>query len=134
MQKHAGDGPASDPDRRVKRWFVPVIAGVAAGGASGLLGVGGGIVMVPLLTLFGGLTQHRAHATSLAAIVPIAAVSAGAFAAAHQVDYAVAAALAVGAVVGAPLGARLMAGAGEGSLKTMFGLLLLMVSIQLLWP
>lgn len=89
--------------------------------------------MVPLLTLFGGLTQHRAHATSLAAIIPIAAVSAGAFAAADQVDYAVAAALALGAIFGAPLGARIMAGAGEGALKTMFGLLLLVVSVQLLW-
>ena len=107
---------------------------MAAGIASGLLGVGGGVVMVPLLTLALGFSQHRAHATSLAAIVPIAVVSASAFALAGQVDYRVAALLAVGAMAGAPVGAAVMARAGEGLLKVLFGILLMIVSIELLWP
>lgn len=134
MQTSLGEPSSSGSEQDANRLLVPLLAGLAAGAASGLLGVGGGIVMVPLLTLVVGLGQHQAHATSLAAIVPIAAVSAATFAAAGQVDYTVAAALAIGAVVGAPLGARLMARAAEGLLKTMFGILLLAVSIQLLWP
>jgi uncharacterized membrane protein YfcA len=107
---------------------------LVAGVMSGLLGVGGGIVMVPLLTSAAAFTQHRAHATSLAAIVPIAAVGAATFAFAGEIDYAAAALLAAGSLVGAPLGARLMARSGEGLLKVMFGVLMLAVAVQLLWP
>ena len=108
--------------------------GLAAGLASGLLGVGGGIVMVPLLTMLAGFTQHRAHATSLAAIVPIAAVGAATFAFEGEIAYPIATLLAAGSLIGAPIGARIMARASEGMLTTMFGLLMLAVSIQLLWP
>src|SRR4029450_4714625 len=47
--------------------------GLAGGLFSGLLGVGGGVVMVPLLVLFGGYGQRNAHAVSLGAIIPISA-------------------------------------------------------------
>ncbi len=49
-----------------------VCFGVVAGVASGLLGVGGGTLMVPFLTLAAGLTQHAAEATSLLVILPTA--------------------------------------------------------------
>ena len=111
-----------------------VTVGVAAGVLSGLLGVGGGIVMVPLLVAVVGLGQHEAHATSLAAIVPIAAVGAARFAAAGNVDPVLAALLAAGSLVGAPLGARLMARTHEDVLKLVFGALMIAVALQLLWP
>ena len=50
--------------------------GAAAGVLSGLLGVGGGILFVPTLTLALGLSQVRAEATSLLAIIPVALVGA----------------------------------------------------------
>lgn len=114
--------------------WVPIAIGLVAGIASGLLGVGGGIVMVPLLATFAGFAQHRAHATSLAAIVPIAAVGATTFAIAGEIDYPIAGLLAVGSLLGAPLGARFMARSSEGLLTTMFGILMIGVAIQLLWP
>lgn len=109
-----------------------IVVGLAAGVLSGLLGVGGGIVIVPLLVAVVGLSQHRAHATSLAAIVPIAAVGAAAFAIEGNIDYGVGALLAIGTLVGAPLGARFMARTQEGPLKLMFGILMLVVAAQLL--
>ena len=108
--------------------------GVVAGVASGLLGVGGGIVIVPLLTGLLAMVQHRAHATSLAAIVPIAAVGAITFAAAGSVDVVVALLLAGGSLAGAPLGARIMARSTEGALQAAFGILMILVSVELLWP
>jgi uncharacterized membrane protein YfcA len=57
---------------RNRRWLLIGI-GVCAGLLSGLLGVGGGIVMIPFLVML-GFSQHEAHATSLAAICPIAIV------------------------------------------------------------
>ena len=101
--------------------------GAAAGVASGLLGVGGGTVMVPLLVAFAGFSQHRAHATSLGAIVPIAAVAGGVFALEDAVEYGTAALLAAGALVGAPLGARAMAAMRERSLEAAFGAFLVAV-------
>lgn len=53
-----------------------VAIGVAAGIVAGLLGVGGGVLFVPGLVIFLGLSQHQAEATSLLAIVPVALVGA----------------------------------------------------------
>ncbi len=53
------------------------VIATAAGAFSGLFGVGGGIVMVPLLILWAGFDERRATGTSLMAIVIIAAVAAG---------------------------------------------------------
>ena len=90
--------------------------------------------MVPLLTTWLRFPQHRAHATSLAAIIPIATVGAARFAMADMIDYLLVLFLAAGAILGAPLGARIMARSGEGLLKTMFGVLMILVAFKLLWP
>ena len=117
-----------------KAVVLTLLIGAAAGVGSGLLGVGGGIIMIPPMTAFLGFTQHRAHATSLAAIVIIAAFGAGRFALGDSVSYPIGALLAIGAIVGAPIGARFMARVNEAQLKTMFGVLMIVVAIQLLWP
>jgi uncharacterized membrane protein YfcA len=108
-------------------------AGLIAGLFSGLLGVGGGIVIVPLLVLLIGHSQHEAQATSLAAILPIAAIGAATFTVAGEVDFGLAGLLGVGAVAGAPLGARVMARSGEGILKVAFGALMVVSGAVLLW-
>jgi uncharacterized membrane protein YfcA len=110
-----------------------ILCGLAAGVMSGLLGVGGGVVMVPLLVLVAKQTQHQAHATSLAAVVLMGAVGAATFAADGKVDEKLAIALAAGSLFGAPLGARIMARTAEGSLKIAFGVLMLLVAGLLLW-
>lgn len=98
-----------------------------------MLGVGGGVVMVPLLVLAAGLTQHQAHATSLAAVVLMGAVGAATFASEGEVDVKLALLLAAGSLFGAPLGARIMAATAEGPLKIAFGILMLLVAGMLLW-
>lgn len=105
-------------------------SGLAAGAASGLLGVGGGIVLVPLLVA-AGFEQHRAHATSLAAIVPIALAGAATFASQASVSWIAAAALAAGAACGAPLGARAMAATGARGLRLAFGLVIVAVGLAM---
>src|SRR5581483_6916945 len=56
--------------------ILAAVMGVAAGVVSGLLGVGGGMLFVPALTLVISLSQVRAEATSLLAIIPVALVGA----------------------------------------------------------
>jgi uncharacterized membrane protein YfcA len=99
---------------------------------SGLLGVGGGVVMIPLLVMAIGFTQHHAHATSLAAIIPIAAVGAIGFALRDDVGILIAIALGVGALIGAPLGAAAMARLSDRRLKIVFTVLQIVVGLQLL--
>ena len=89
--------------------------------------------MVPLLVAAVGFTQHRAHATSLAAIVPIAAVAAAVFASEGVAEFGTAALLAAGALVGAPLGARAMAAIGERSLEAAFGVFLIAVGLAMVF-
>ena len=95
--------------------------GFSGGLISGLLGIGGGVVMVPGLVLALGFAQRRAHATSLAAIIPIAAVGAALYAVdGGEVSPAFAALVAAGAVVGAPVGVRALARLPEGVVRVLF--------------
>ena len=108
-----------------------IAVGLVAGLMSGVFGVGGGVVLVPALTMFLGLTQHRAHATSLAAIVLTAASGTFAFAAQGSIAAPAAVFTAIGAVVGASLGAQLMNRVSPARLRLAFALLLIAVSVQL---
>jgi uncharacterized membrane protein YfcA len=77
----------------------------------GLLGVGGGLVMVPLQVVWGGLTQRQANATSLVAIIPIAVAALPIYyfqRGAPKVDFHMALFLVIGSVFGAYAGARLL--------------------------
>jgi uncharacterized protein len=112
----------------------PVLTiGFLAGISSGLFGIGGGTVIVPLLVLWCGFDQHSAHATSLAGIVPIAAVGTTVFALAGEIDVQLAVWLALGGVIGAPIGAKLMARTGERGLKIAFGALTITIGLLLVF-
>ena len=103
--------------------------GLGGGLLSGLLGVGGGIVMVPLLVLWASYAQREAHAMSLGAIIPISIAGIATYGIAGEVRYGTALALAVGSVVGAPIGARLLVRIDERLLKIVFGLFLVGVAV-----
>jgi uncharacterized protein len=103
--------------------------GLGGGLLSGLLGVGGGIVMVPLLVLWAAYSQRDAHALSLGAIIPISIAGIATYGAAGKVHWWTALGLAAGAVFGARLGARWLAGIDERRLKIVFGLFLVGVAV-----
>jgi hypothetical protein len=108
-----------------------VAIGLGGGLMSGLLGVGGGIVMVPLLVLWAGYTQRNAHAVSLGAIIPISIAGIATYGVAGEVRYGTAIGLAAGAIVGAPIGAALLARIDERLLKIVFGTFLVGVAVLL---
>ncbi|MGH8873967.1 MAG: TSUP family transporter [Acidimicrobiia bacterium] len=105
------------------------LVGLVAGLLSGLLGVGGGVVMVPLLVGLLGFDQHRAHATSLAAIVIIAISAAVAFGASGEVDLEVAGGLILGGLVGSYIGASFMARIPADTLKLVFSLIIIVAGL-----
>jgi uncharacterized protein len=106
---------------------------VLAGLLSGLLGVGGGFVMVPLLVLWAHEPERPAHGTSLAAIVPISLAGLAVYYFARptpQVDIRFALLLVVGSVVGAYIGARAEARLPERVLRSGVAVLLLLVGLK----
>jgi uncharacterized protein len=115
--------PAHALDRRL------LATGVLGGLLSGLLGIGGGVIMVPLLVLWAGYRQRDAHAMSLGAIIPISVASAATYGVAGKVRVADAIALAAGSIVGARIGAGALARVDERRLKLVFGLFLGAVAV-----
>lgn len=107
------------------------VVGILAGLLSGVLGVGGGIVMVPLMVGLLKFGQHRAHATSLAAIVLIALSGVIRFAFAGEVEWTVGLALGVGGVVGSTLGAHLMHRLSPNTLRIVFGIILILAGLRM---
>ena len=112
--------------------LVPLIAiGLAAGLLSGLFGIGGGTIIVPALALWLGMPQRLAAGTSVAAILPAAAVGAISYAVQGNVDWTAALCLAVGIVAGAQLGTYLLARLPVSALQWAFMVFLLVVIVTL---
>jgi uncharacterized membrane protein YfcA len=105
--------------------------GLGAGVLSGLFGVGGGIVMVPVMVLLLGIVQRRAQATSLAAIVPIAAVGALVFGRADNLDLGAATVLIVGALVGVWAAGAVLPRVSDARLRQIFGALMAAVAVAM---
>lgn len=107
--------------------------GLGIGVLSGLLGVGGGIFLVPILTGWFAVDQHLAHGTSLAVVVPTGIVGASMYAMHGTMDAILALKLAAGGVVGAAVGSRLMKKVPAAQLKRMFGLMLILVGLRMVF-
>jgi uncharacterized membrane protein YfcA len=108
-----------------------ICIGLAAGVLAGLLGVGGGVLFVPGLVLFVGLSQHHAEATSLLAIVPVAIVGTYRQDRYGNVRRGDALLLGLFSVAGAGAGVALANALSGALLRDAFALLMLIVAAQL---
>lgn len=108
------------------------IIGLTAGLLSGLLGIGGAVFLVPMLTGVVKVSQHEAHGTSLAT-VPLVAVTSGAiYGLGGNLDLPLAVSIALTSTIGAVLGARLMHRIPAARLRRIFAVLLLVVGVRML--
>lgn len=119
-----------DPPRTVP-WAAVAGAGLVAGFTSGLFGVGGGIVVVPALTLLARFPPKLATGTSLTAIVPISLAGAAGYATAGELDGAYAVLVAVGALAGAVIGTRWLESISGPALQLLFAGLMLVTAVRL---
>jgi uncharacterized membrane protein YfcA len=108
--------------------------GTAAGAFSGLLGVGGGSVIVPLLIVWLGYGEREATGTSMMAIVVIAAVAVTLQAFYGNVDPPNAALVGIPAIGGAIVGTALQQRIPERAISVMFALLLIVIAVELILP
>ena len=107
-------------------------AGAGAGIVAGLLGIGGGIILVPIMTGLLWLDQHKAHGTSLIIIIPIAIVSTVVYAQRGDIDWVLTVTIGSGSVLGAVAGAKLMMKIPAIRLRQMFGIYTIIVAVLLL--
>jgi uncharacterized membrane protein YfcA len=108
--------------------------GLIAGMLSGLVGVGGGIIIVPALVYFMSMSQHEAQGTSLAVLL----LPAGFFAvynyySAGLVDIKSTLIIAATFVIGGYVGSRIAISIDQALVKRIFGVFLLLVALKMMW-
>lgn len=116
---------------RLTPWWVFTLIGLAGGFLAGLFGVGGGVLMMPLLVTFAKLSQRVATGTSLAVIILTGAAGSVSFAVSGNVDWAAALIVALGSIGGAQLGSYLLNKLSEGVLIWSFALFQLVVIVSM---
>ncbi|MCZ7532872.1 MAG: sulfite exporter TauE/SafE family protein [Acidimicrobiia bacterium] len=112
-------------------WFKAVIIGITAGFLSGLLGIGGGVVIVPAFVLWLKIDQFHAAATSVATIVITASAALITFGVGGAVDWRAGAIIFIGSATGAWLGARYLDRIPEWSLAAMFSAVMTIGAVRM---
>ena len=110
-----------------------VLIGIVAGVLSGLVGVGGGIIMVPLLVMFFSFNQHEAQGTSLAVLaVPVTAIAVFNYYKEGQINLKYAAIIAVFFVIGSIVGSKFALTLDQKVLKKIFAVVLVIIAGKML--
>ena len=111
---------------------VSVLIGLSAGSISGIIGIGGGIIIVPALILFFNLPQHLAQGTTLALLVPpIGIFAAWNYYKQGNVDIKIAALICVGFVLGSFFGSKFALNISELALRRTFSVVLMIMGIYI---
>ena len=114
--------------------IILIVIGLLAGILSGLVGVGGGILMIPLLIMFLGLTQHQAQGTALFAMLPpIGILAAMNYYKEGFVKWEYAAVMALTFVMGGYFGSKLAISLPDQTVRKVFGVIMLIGAIKLIF-
>lgn len=109
-----------------------VILGLIAGYLSGLVGIGGGIIMVPVLVLMFGFTQHKAQGTTLALLmIPVGIFGVMNYYKAGNVDFKTALLLGAGFVLGSYLGSKTAISLSQETLRKAFAVLMFIIAVKM---
>ena len=111
-----------------------IVLGIVAGVLSGFLGIGGGTIIIPVIVLLFGMTQHQAQGTTLALMIPpIGLLAAWRYYAAGNVNIKMAAFICCGFFIGGLIGAHFVHFIPESILKKMFGGFLFVVALRMIF-
>ncbi len=113
--------------------FLFILLGIGTGAFSGMIGIGGGIIAIPALTMLFGFSQQQAQGTTLAMLLPpIGILAAWAYYNQGYVDIKAALLMALGFLIGGYFGAKLAVVLPTHVLKKFFALILLAIGIKML--
>ncbi|MBS1489404.1 MAG: sulfite exporter TauE/SafE family protein [Bacteroidetes bacterium] len=119
----------------MKTYLILLGLGCAAGIISGLIGIGGGVILIPSLIFILGYSQHTAEGTTLAAMIPpIGLLAAWVYYRQGHVDMKAAGLIALGFFVGGYYGAKLANQFSSETLQKIFGIILMILGLKMLWP
>ncbi|MBN2137660.1 MAG: sulfite exporter TauE/SafE family protein [Sedimentisphaerales bacterium] len=114
--------------------FLYILLGLITGIFSGLIGIGGAIIIIPCLVFVFGLSQHAAQGTTLALMVPpIGLLAAWTYYKAGYVDMRIAGLICAGFFVGGFIGAKYAAQIPDDILRKIFGAVLLVASLKMMF-
>jgi uncharacterized protein len=114
--------------------FLCLLLGVVAGILSGILGIGGGVIIIPALVFLFGVSQHMAQGTTLALMIPpIGILAAMEYYKKGFVDIKIAAFICIGFVLGGFFGAKFAMAIDEQILKKVFGIFFLIISLRMIF-
>ena len=113
--------------------IITLVAGMFAGVLSGLLGVGGGLILIPIMIFLLDMSQHTAQGISLLVIIPTALAGIWQLHKAQLVNYKLALYLSIGAVLGALLSANFVQYIPADNLKKIFGVFVLFMGLRTIW-
>lgn len=109
-----------------------IILGLIAGVLSGIIGIGGGIIIIPALVFIFGLSQKMAQGTTLALLVPpVGLFAAWAYYKQGYVDIKIAAFICIGFIIGGLLGGQLATELPSGIITKIFGVMLMLLGIKM---
>lgn len=109
-----------------------ILLGLLAGYLSGLVGIGGGIVMVPVLVMLFGFSQHKAQGTTLSLLmIPVGFFGVMNYYKAGNVDIKTALLLCCGFVLGSYLGSKTAISLSQETLRKAFAILMVVVAIKM---
>lgn len=118
----------------IETMMLIMTVGLAAGILGGMVGVGGGIIIVPALVYFLAFSQHQAQGTSLALMLfPVGILGVINYYKKGYVDFRYAGLLAIGFVVGSYLGSRFSLSLPQLTVKRIFGVIMLLVALKMLF-
>lgn len=114
--------------------LIIILVGIAAGMLGGLVGVGGGIIIVPALVYFIGFSQKTAQGTSLGLIMlPVGILGVLQYYKQGHVDFRVVGMLAIGFLVGSYFGSKISLSLPQETVKKIFALLMILIAIKMLF-
>ena len=114
--------------------IILILIGIIAGMLSGLVGVGGGIIVVPCLVFFMGLTQKVAQGNSLALLLlPVGIFAVINYYRAGHIDVKMVGLMAIGFVAGGYFGSKLALNISDEKLKKVFAILMIIIAIKMLF-
>ncbi len=112
---------------------VLVSIGIITGLINGLLGIGGGTVLIPAMVFLLGVSQHQAHGTSLAVILPTTIASSIIYGLNNDLNFAVTLEVVIGGIIGGYIGAKLMNKIPATRLRQFFGVFMFLAGLRMMF-
>lgn len=115
-----------------RAWTKMIFIGFGAGLINGIFGAGGGIIVVPALTFFFDVEQHKAQATAISIILPFAIISSLVYYMKGFVDFETTFHVALGSVMGSYIGSKALTRFSDTALRKFFGVFIILAALRMM--